>query len=153
MGCIPGWGGTQRLPRLAGVEEAIDRIISGTSYTIDDPAPTDLVNASVASDELIATAEHWLKLGDWRALREIKRSPAPAEMLPSAKSLAKTRNAIDHLDAAMKPAAVEALNVILEGSLCDLAAGLRLETAAFLRLVGTPSSRQLIAEFFAKRKC
>ena len=52
----------------------------------------------------------------------------------------------------MRPAAAEVLKVVLEGSLTNLAEGIRLETAAFLRLAGTPNSRQLIADFFAKRK-
>ena len=37
----------------------------------------------------------------------------------------------------MRPAAAEVLKVVLEGSLTDLAAGIRLETEAFLRLAGT----------------
>src|SRR5215210_861225 len=39
LGLIPGWGGTQRLPRLVGVEEAINRLLSGESYDDTDPAP------------------------------------------------------------------------------------------------------------------
>jgi enoyl-CoA hydratase len=152
LGLIPGWGGTQRLPRLIGVEKAIERVLSGESYGANTPPPADLADSIVESAELIASAEHWLKLGDWREMREIKRSPVPAEMLPSAEFLAKTRQSLDKIDDAMKPAAHEALKVILEGSLCDLPAGLRLETEAFLRLAGTESSRKLIAEFFAKRK-
>ena len=50
------------------------------------------------------------------------------------------------------PAAAEALKVVLEGSLADLATGLRLETAAFLRLAGTENSRHLVAEFLSKTK-
>jgi hypothetical protein len=52
----------------------------------------------------------------------------------------------------MRPAAAEILKVVLEGSLGDLPTGIRLETAAFLRLAGTPASRQLIADFFTRRK-
>ena len=38
LGLVPGWGGTQRLPRLVGVEEAINRLLSGESYDDDRPA-------------------------------------------------------------------------------------------------------------------
>jgi enoyl-CoA hydratase/carnithine racemase len=152
LGLIPGWGGTQRLPRLVGVEEAISRILSGESYDATDPPPDDLVDETVASDQLFDTAIRWLKTGDWREMRRIKRSPVPAHMLPEADFLAEIRHTLDDIDDPMKPAAAEALKVVLEGSLCDLATGLRLETAAFLRLAGTDNSRKLIAEFFAKRK-
>ena len=73
-------------------------------------------------------------------------------MLPAADFLTEIRYTLDEIDEPMKPAAAEALKVILEGSLSDLATGLRLETAAFMRLAGSPISRQLIAEFIAKRK-
>ncbi len=152
LGLIPGWGGTQRLPRFVGVEEAVRRILSAASYDANDPPPDGLVDSRVSSEELIASAEHWLKLGDWREVREIKRSPVPAEMLPSAKFLGEIRQSLEAIDDSVKPAAAEALKVILEGSLSDLATGLRLETEAFLRLAGTSNSRQLIADFFAKRK-
>lgn len=152
LGLIPGWGGTQRLSRLVGVEEAACRILSGESYESSDPPPEDLVDETVPSEQLLATAELWLATGDWHEVRQAKRSPVPARLLPSADFLAEIRFTLDEFDETMKPAAAEALKVILEGSLTDLAAGLRLETAAFLRLAGTPQSRQLIADFFAKRK-
>jgi enoyl-CoA hydratase/carnithine racemase len=152
LGLIPGWGGTQRLPRLIGVEEAINRILSGESYDESDPPPDDLVDEWTDSDQLVATATCWLATGDWHAVRRCKREAVPAHLLPSSDFLADTRETLDEMDDAMKPAAAEALKVVLEGSISDLPAGLRLETEAFLRLVGTPNSKQMIADFFAKRK-
>jgi enoyl-CoA hydratase len=152
LGLMPGWGGTQRLPRLVGVEEAINRLLSGESYDATDPPPEDLVDETVPSDHLAEAAARWLATGDWREVREAKRSPVPADLLPSADFLAETRQTLDLIEPPMRPAAAEILKVVLEGSLTDLAGGIRLETAAFLRLAGTPNSRQLIADFFAKRK-
>lgn len=152
LGLIPGWGGTQRLPRLVGVEEALDRMLSGESYDTTDPPPEDLVDETVPSEQLFDAAVRLLRTGDWRDVRAVKRSPVPADLLPSAEFLAETRQQLDELDPPMRPAAAELLKVVLEGSLEELAAGLRRETAAFLRLAGTANSRQLIAEFFARRK-
>jgi enoyl-CoA hydratase/carnithine racemase len=152
LGLVPGWGGTQRLPRLVGVEEAVNRLLSGESYDASDPPPDDLVEETVTSDQLDAAGMRWLTTGDWQEVRAAKREPVPADLLPSAEFLAETRQTLDVIDPPMRPAAAEVLKVVLEGSLTDLAAGLRLETAAFLRLAGTPASRQLIADFFARRK-
>ena len=85
-------------------------------------------------------------------MRALKRAPVPAELLPSAEFLAETRQTLDLIDPPMRPAAAEVLKVVLEGALTDLAGGLRLETEAFLRLAASDNARQLIAEFFAKRK-
>jgi hypothetical protein len=110
------------------------------------------VDETVASKQLDAAGIRWLATGDWREVREAKRSPVPADLLPSGEFLAETRQTLDEIDDAMKPAAAEVLKVVLEGSLTTLKEGIRLETAAFLRLAGTPNSRQLIADFFATRK-
>jgi enoyl-CoA hydratase len=152
LGLIPGWGGTQRLPRLVGVEEAIERLLSGESYDSTDPAPDDLVDETVASEGLVAATRGWVALGDWQAVRATKRAPVPADLLPSADFLADIRQTLEVIDPPMRPAAAEVLKVVLEGSLTDLAGGIRLETEAFLRLAGSENARQLIAESFAKRK-
>jgi enoyl-CoA hydratase len=152
LGLIPGWGGTQRLPRLVGVEEAIERLLSGESYDATDPPPEDLVDESVASEALADAAPRWLSSGDWREVRALKRAPVPAELLPSAEFLADTRQTLDVIDPPMRPAAAEVLKVVLEGALGDLASGIRLESEAFLRLAASENARRLIADFFARRK-
>jgi len=152
LGLIPGWGGTQRLPRLVGVEEAVERLLSGESYDATDPPPEDLVDETVPSGSLAGATRRWLTEGDWRDIRAVKRAPVPADLLPSAEFLADIRQTLDVIDPPMRPAAAEVLKVVLEGSLTDLAGGIRLETEAFLRLAASSNARQLIAEFFAKRK-
>ena len=152
LGLLPGWGGSQRLPRLVGVEEAIERLLSGESYDATDPPPEDLVDETVASDGLADAARRWLTDGDWREVRAAKRAPVPAHLLPSAEFLAETRQTLDVIDPPMRPAAAEVLKVVLEGALTDLAGGIRLETEAFLRLAGSDNARRLIADFFARRK-
>jgi enoyl-CoA hydratase len=152
LGLIPGWGGTQRLPRLVGIEEAIERLLSGESYDATDPPPDDLVDESVPSDDLADTARRWLASRDWREVRALKRDAVSTDLLPSGEFLADTRQTLDIIDPPMRPAAAEVLKVVLEGSLTDLAGGIRLETEAFLRLADSENARQLIADFFAKRK-
>jgi enoyl-CoA hydratase len=152
LGLIPGWGGTQRLPRLIGTEEAIERLLSGESYDSSDPPPEDLADETVPSESLAGAASHWLATGDWRSVREAKRSPVPADLLPTAEFLADTRQMLDEIDPPMRPAAAAILKVVLEGSLIDLAGGIRLETEAFVQLTQSDNARQLIAAFFARRK-
>ena len=152
LGLVPGWGGTQRLPRLIGVEDALNRLLSGESYDESDPPPEELVDETVDSASVQGAAIRWLSEGDWQEVRAIKRSAVPADMLPSKEFFADTRSVLDEIEGAMRPAATEVIAVVLQGCLVDLQAGLRMETAAFLRLAGTENSRQLISDFFSKRK-
>ena len=53
LGLIPGYGGTQRLPRLVGKGRAMEMILSGESISAGKPLEIGLVNEVVAAEELI----------------------------------------------------------------------------------------------------
>ncbi|ADV01012.1 3-hydroxyacyl-CoA dehydrogenase [Alicycliphilus denitrificans] len=55
LGLLPGGGGTQRLPRLAGVEAALRMIVEGNSVTADEALKLGLVD-EVAAQELLPAA-------------------------------------------------------------------------------------------------
>ncbi|MSR53959.1 MAG: hypothetical protein EXS09_11820 [Gemmataceae bacterium] len=152
LGLLPGWGGSQRLTRLVGVEEALERMLTGESYDASDPAPDDLVDETVDSGQLEAAAHRWLQSGAWREVRKVKRGPVLADMLPSAEFLADVPHTLEEIELPMRPAAGEILKVAIQGAIGDLTTGIHLETEAFLRLACSENAKQLIAEFFAKRK-
>ena len=57
LGVIPGYGGTQRLPRLVGRGRALQLILSGGMIGAQEAYRIGLVNEIVAADGLIARAE------------------------------------------------------------------------------------------------
>jgi enoyl-CoA hydratase len=60
LGLIPGYGGTQRLPRLVGRGRALELILSGESITAQEAHRIGLVNAVVPAPELLAYCRAWL---------------------------------------------------------------------------------------------
>ena len=57
LGIIPGWGGTQRLPRLIGKAKAIEWILTGDIYTAQEALRLGLVNQVVPQDQVLKAAK------------------------------------------------------------------------------------------------
>nr|GEV31477.1 glyoxysomal fatty acid beta-oxidation multifunctional protein MFP-a [Tanacetum cinerariifolium] len=58
-GIIPGFGGTQRLPRLVGLPKALEMILMSKRVNGKDAFSISLVDALARADELIKTASSW----------------------------------------------------------------------------------------------
>jgi enoyl-CoA hydratase len=57
LGIIPGYGGTQRLPRLVGKGLAMQIVLAGEMITAQEAHRIGLVNEVIAASELISRAE------------------------------------------------------------------------------------------------
>jgi enoyl-CoA hydratase len=55
LGIIPGYGGTQRLPRLVGMAKALELILSGEMLGADDALRLGLVNRVYQAEELMGS--------------------------------------------------------------------------------------------------
>ena len=61
LGIIPGFGGTQRLPRLVGPHKALEMNLVGDAITASDAFEYGLVNRMVPDHELLDTAMAWAR--------------------------------------------------------------------------------------------
>ncbi|MBI5850682.1 MAG: enoyl-CoA hydratase/isomerase family protein [Planctomycetes bacterium] len=57
LGIIPGYGGTQRLPRLIGVGKALELVMTGDPVTAEDALRIGLVNGVFPQAELLASVK------------------------------------------------------------------------------------------------
>lgn len=59
LGIVPGYGATQRLPRLIGQGRALELLLSGESIDAAEAHRIGLVNAIAPQTELIVAAKQW----------------------------------------------------------------------------------------------
>jgi enoyl-CoA hydratase/3-hydroxyacyl-CoA dehydrogenase len=83
LGIIPGFGGTQRLPRLVGEAKALEMNLIGDPISAEEAHGLGLVNRVVPDDELLDTALVWAQKLASRAplaIEQIKRVSAAADL-------------------------------------------------------------------------
>lgn len=56
LGLIPGWGGTQRLPRIVGVGKALELILTGDAINAQEAFRVGLANKVVPAGQVVAEA-------------------------------------------------------------------------------------------------
>jgi enoyl-CoA hydratase len=147
LGLIPGWGGTQRLPRLVGFEAGLDMLVTGRSLNATEAEALGLIDATVPSAGLWDAAVHRLSEGlpdEWSARRCAKRSALPHVPIDAAAAK------LASLPPDERVAANAAIQVAELGCRRDLAAGLHVESQAFVPLLASPAARRRIESFLKK---
>ncbi len=76
IGILPGGGGTQRLPRLAGVQVALDMITSGRHVPADEAKALGILDEVVDGDLLTAAIAMAKRIADIRPLPHISSNNA-----------------------------------------------------------------------------
>ena len=148
IGLLPGAGGTQRLPRLIGLEAALNMIVSGAPVAAAKFAGTPLVD-KVIDGELtagaIAFAEEVIekKLPARRA-RDLKVKDPQAEAF-----LQFARNTVGAMNKNF-PAPMKCLEAVA-ASVKPFEQGVAVEREGFLSLMASPESKALRHVFMAER--
>ena len=149
LGILPGAGGTQRLPRVLGVETALNMIVSG------NPVPSEKLKGTPLFDEFlegelvagaIAFAQKVVKEGrPLKKVRDIKID------YPNADGFFQfSRNTIKAV-ARNFPAPLKCVDAVAAAVSKPFEEGLAYERSLFVELVQTPESKSLRHAFFGER--
>jgi len=153
LGLLPGGGGTQRLPKLVGVQKALDMMLTGKQLRAKQALKLGLVDDVVPNSILIATAEKMALAGNFKKTEKFKSSLINKFLegtsvgrgivyKQATKSvLSKTKGNY--------PAPVKIINCIKTGVEQSSAKGFQVEAEHFAELVMSSESAQLRNLFFA----
>jgi 3-hydroxyacyl-CoA dehydrogenase/enoyl-CoA hydratase/3-hydroxybutyryl-CoA epimerase len=161
LGLLPGWGGTQRLPRVIGLERALRVILDRKRLSAPEAFRWGLADA-LASTEAELREQFARLIG--RALGEGKRQPSRLPLRTWRQRLIEStaigrRVLFQATERLMRrrvwddmPAPFEALEAIRTGIQGGMAAGLEYERGAAGRLAVSTACRNLISLFFQTEK-
>jgi 3-hydroxyacyl-CoA dehydrogenase/enoyl-CoA hydratase/3-hydroxybutyryl-CoA epimerase/3-hydroxyacyl-CoA dehydrogenase/enoyl-CoA hydratase/3-hydroxybutyryl-CoA epimerase/enoyl-CoA isomerase len=156
VGLIPGWGGTQRLPRIIGPSTAAEMICAGETVKADRALKLGIIFDAVPVEKLVEEAVRLIEYahasGNWREVRQRKQQPVGLSEEQYTFTFAVARAVVQSKSGSQYPAPLAALGAIAKGCNLTLAEGLKTETEAFVPLVGSRVSRNLIAVFFMTQR-
>lgn len=152
IGIYPGWGGTVRLSRLIGADNAIEWIASGNHYNATQALAVGLADAIVAPEQRVACGRHLLQqamAGDDRWQQRHRQKTSALKLDPveaglvfgSAKALVK-QQAGPHY-----PAPLAAVKVMQQGASQARDEALALESAGFVGVAKSPTAKALVNIF------
>ncbi|WP_344961179.1 fatty acid oxidation complex subunit alpha FadB [Oceanisphaera sediminis] len=152
LGLMPGFGGTVRLPRLIGADNAMEWITTGQDNKADACLKLGVLDAVVNTDMLQASAIQLLKdaaLGkqDWQARRAQKTASLTLDKLEAAMSFNTARGMVAAKAGPHYPAPMMAVTTIEAAAGLGRDEALRIEQRNFITLTQTSAARALVGIF------
>ncbi|XP_074280943.1 peroxisomal fatty acid beta-oxidation multifunctional protein AIM1 isoform X1 [Silene latifolia] len=153
LGVIPGFGGTQRLPRLVGVKKAVEMMLSSKPITSEEGKKLGLIDDVVPPHELLNVSCSWaLDIAESRKpwVRSLHMTEKLGSLRETHDFLMKARQQAKQTARNM-PQHQACLDVIEDGIIHGGYSGVLKEAKVFKELVVTDTSKGLVHAFFAQR--
>jgi 3-hydroxyacyl-CoA dehydrogenase/enoyl-CoA hydratase/3-hydroxybutyryl-CoA epimerase len=146
VGLLPGAGGTQRLPRLIGVQNAAMMILQGADKSPQEAKSLGFINEVVPAGTTVDAAKAWVKANP-KAVAALGRQGLQGEGRPvhaGRRAMASVGgNAmVIEADQLNYPGAAPHLSCIYEGTQVPMDAALRIESRYFIKTLPTRRKRR-----------
>ncbi len=149
LGLLPGGGGTQRLPRLIGIQASLPLMLEGEELKADQAKAQGIINELADNrDDMFAKARAWIlanpkPVQPWDD-KKFKwpggdsKSPANAQLWAIAPSMASAKSFGNY------PAITNIMSCVFEGGIVDFDTGCEVESRYFANLVVSQVSKNMI---------
>lgn len=157
VGLLPGGGGTQRIPRLAGLQNAAMMITQGTPVNAATAQQYNLINEIVPADQLMEKAKSWIKANPkvtapWDQ-KKFKfpggggaMDPRSVQFFMAATAMAQDKTYHNY------PAVEYILSCLYEGSIVPFDTAIRIESKYFGKLLAGDQARNMIRTLFINKQ-
>ncbi|XP_010915852.1 peroxisomal fatty acid beta-oxidation multifunctional protein [Elaeis guineensis] len=153
LGIIPGFGGTQRLPRLVGLPKAIEMMLLSKTIRAKEGKECGLIDAIVSPEELMKMSRLWaLEIAERRKpwISSLRRTDRLSSLLEAREILTAARQQAKRIAPNM-PQHQVCLDAMEEGIVFGGYAGVLKEAKVFKELVLSSTAKGLVHVFFSQR--
>ncbi len=148
LGILPGAGGTQRLPRVVGLEMALNMIVSGTPVASEKLAKTKIFDKLVEGDLMTGALAFAASVADTRPLPKVRDLKVD---YPNHEAFLQfSRNTVKAM-AGPFPAPLKCVDAVAASITKKFDDGIAYERGLFVDLVQTTESKALRHAFFGER--
>jgi len=154
LGIIPGWGGTVRLPRLIGLDPALEWITTGNQYDANAALQLGAVDAVVAPQELRAAGIDLLQKClagsiEWKSRKAVKKAPLPLNSTELTMAFTTNKGAVLAIAGKNYPAPMLAIEAVEKSAKASRDEALLNEAEAFAKASKTTQAKALVGNFLA----
>lgn len=152
LGIMPGFGGSVRLPRLIGVDNALEIITAGKDIDAQTALQNGLIQAIVPLENLKESAISLIEQSidgkiDWKAARYPKTAPLRLTELEHKMSFSVAKGMVMKVAGSHYPAPITAVKTIEKAAFLNRDEALALETESFVKLTRTDVAKALVGIF------
>ncbi len=155
VGLFPGGGGTQRLPRMIGVQAALMAMSEGKSFRPAEAKGAGVVNEVAPLAEIVERAKAWAKTGKAGNPWDDKafKLPGGGPYHPAGIQVFIMGNAMLRKQSyGNYPAVLNLMKSVYEGVQVPMDAALRIESRYFLKTLMTPQARAMVRSLFLSKQ-
>lgn len=152
LGIYPGWGGTVRLPRVIGADNAIEWIAAGKEAKAEEALKVGAVDAVVAPEKLMDAALDMLKRAiagelDYKAKRQPKLEKLKLNPIEQMMCFESAKGYVAGKAGPHYPAPVEAIKSMQKAANMGRDKALEIEAKGFAKMAKTPVAASLVGLF------
>ncbi len=152
LGVLPGGGGTQRIPRMLGLQAGLKMLLDGRKHTVAEAAKMGIVDQVVPPEDLLDAAKKWA-LDNPDATQPWDRkgfrlpggdvqSPTGLQLFPAANAMGRERSFGNY------PAVEAILSCVYEGCQRHIDVGLRVESKYLVNMIRHPVTKAMVRTGF-----
>jgi 3-hydroxyacyl-CoA dehydrogenase/enoyl-CoA hydratase/3-hydroxybutyryl-CoA epimerase/enoyl-CoA isomerase len=152
LGIIPGWGGTVRLPRIAGLDTAVEWIAAGKENDAEEGLKVRVLDAVVEPGKLLDAARNTLQQAidgklDYKARRAQKKAPLKLNFIESMMAFETSKAFVGAQAGKNYPAPVTAIKSMQKAADKGRDEALQIEAEGFAKMALTPVAQSLVGIF------